>query len=168
VARGAQLTRFLPLREASPGLEEEELGGGELRGAREGSDSREAVHGSGGRGDSRGADGECGASAKEEGHGTSIGFAGERRRQQRGETGEKGFAWVFTCFGEKWRAQSHKPRLGWVCEYWAACRRLLPWASTISKTYQKKHNGKQEKKAEPAFHVVLSSLLLFLVIFGLI
>jgi hypothetical protein len=153
VARGAQLTRFLPLREASPGLEEEELGGGELRGAREGSDSREAVHGGGGRGDSGGADGECGTSAKEEGHGISIGFAGERRRrQQRGETGEEGFVWVFTCFGEKWRAQSRKPRLGWVCEYWAACRRLFALGfNNLKDLLPKKKTGRKKKKPNQLF-----------------
>jgi hypothetical protein len=112
VNRGAQLTRFFALREASPGLEEEEPGRGELRGARKGPDGREAVHGGGSRGCGRGADGaggECGASAKEEGHGISIGGEGEGR--------ERGFSSSFILVGfysfrGEWRAEMVRLEFG--------------------------------------------------------
>jgi len=75
---GAQLTRFLPLREASSVLEDEEPRWSEFPGARKGSPGWEAVHGGGSGGGSRGAEGagsEGRASAKEEGHkGRGWGF----------------------------------------------------------------------------------------------
>lgn len=110
----AQLTRFLPLGEASPAVEEKEPRWSEFPGAREGSRGRKAVHGGGSGGGGRraeGAGGERRASAKEEGHkgrgegfrrGWSMeGFAGERRRrgEKRGGRVLQTFPWVFTRFG---------------------------------------------------------------------
>jgi hypothetical protein len=66
-----QLTRFLPLREASSVLEDKEPRWSEFPGARKESPGWKAVHGGGSGGGGRGAEGAGGdgrASAKEEGH----------------------------------------------------------------------------------------------------
>jgi hypothetical protein len=60
---------------------------------------------------------------------------------------ERRFAWVFTCFGEKWRAQSRMPpsfALGF---------------NNLKDLPKKTQREARKKKAEPAFHVILSSLL---------